>query len=285
MGGSKNEAEAGYKDEARWNAYSTLMQQQNALNQGNNLKYAKTNYDTGLYGSSVSDRNGTTWTPTSFQSQLVNYTQDNIPALLNQYITPTTDSAWYQANKAIRQQAQNDAFENQVINPLASRNLTRGSSVNALSNMFANDIARQEQQALLDESNRAGQLAQTLLGYYQIPYNMMFDSNKMAAAQSEAVSNYDLNKYNAVNNVFANYAGLLDSIYRGQQATNINEARANNTSNASGLGSILGGIAPMGMSLATSSLSNLGSGGGATSGGYNTGVFSDAFNSTYGTGG
>lgn len=191
--------------------FNNAAQNIQALNQGyasigNNLQYNNGTYDTGLYGSSTSTKNGTTWTPTSFQTQLVNYAQDNIPSLLQQYSTPTTDSAWYQANKAIRQQAQNDAFENQVINPLASRNLTRGSSVNALSNMFANDVARQERQALLDESNRAGEMAQQLMNYYQIPYAMMSDSNVRAMQQTNMANQYDLakaqyelNKYNAQN--------------------------------------------------------------------------------------
>lgn len=180
------------------------------LNEAGN---SKSTYDTGLYGTSTADKNGVTWTPTSFQTQLVNYAQDNIPSLLNQYMTPTTDSAWYQANKAIRQQAQNDAFENQVINPLASRNLTRGSSVNALSNMFANDVARQEQQALLDESNRAGELANTLLGYYQTPYNMMTSANQIAQQNVNAQNalaldkaNFELNKYNALAGNYLDYS-------------------------------------------------------------------------------
>ena len=186
-----------------------------------NLVYNTGTYDTGLYGSSTSTKNGTTWNPTSFQSSLVNYAESNIPSLIQQQLNPSTNSEWYQANKAIRQQAQNDAFENQVINPLASRNLTRGSSVNALSNMFANDVARQEQQALLDESNRAGQLANQLLQYYMVPYSMMTDANAGAMNQSNLANAWDLKR-----------AGMLDSY---------NTATSKNS--GSDIGQIVGALA------------------------------------------
>ena len=217
MGGKKgNDEQEKFFNNAAQNIHAL---NQGYANIGNNLQYNNGTYDTGLYGSSTSTKNGTTWTPTSFQTQLVNYAQDNIPTLLNQYLNPSGDSEWYQQNKAIRQQAQQDAFENQVINPLASRNLTRGSSVNALSNMFANDVARQERQALLDDSDRAGQLASQLLNYYQLPYAMMSDSNTKAMQQANLANQYDLakaqfelNRYNAQNEMSAKLMQILASM-------------------------------------------------------------------------
>ena len=257
MGGKKGDDDQ-HQQFMQNGAQSLQALNQNYANMGNNLQYNNGTYDTGLYGSSTSTKNGTTWTPTSFQSQLVNYAQDNIPTLLNQYLNPTTDSAWYQQNKAIRQQAQNDAFENQVINPLASRNLTRGSSVNALSNMFANDVARQERQALLDESERAGQLASQLMNYYQVPYAMMSDSNVRAMQQANMANQYDLakaqyelNKYNAQNQMSA----LLMNTLMGVD----NNYNRSNQKGQSDIGQIVGAIAGSAPSIGTS-LGSLGGG-------------------------
>ena len=60
--------------------------------------------------------------------------------------------------------------------------------------MFANDVARQERQALLDDSERAGQLANQLMNYYQVPYAMMSDSNVRAMQQANMANQYDLAK-------------------------------------------------------------------------------------------
>ena len=252
MGGSKS------NDDDREQFMNNAAMSIQALNQGyatmgNNLQYNNGTYDTGLYGSSTSNKNGTTWTPTSFQSQLVNYAQNNIPMLLQQQLNPSTNSEWYQQNKAIRQQAQNDAFENQVINPLASRNLTRGSSVNALSNMFANDVARQERQALLDDSERAGQLASQLMNYYQVPYAMMSDSNVRAMQQANmanqydlAKAQYDLNKFNSQNEMAMRLMNTymdMDNNYYGS-----NQKK----SSGSDIGQIIGAIAGAGPSIGTS---------------------------------
>ena len=250
MGGSKGNDDN--KEQFMNNAAMSLQAlNQGYANMGNNLQYNNGTYDTGLYGSSTSTKNGTTWTPTSFQTQLVNYAQNNIPTLLNQYLNPSTNSDWYQQNKAIRQQAQNDAFENQVINPLASRNLTRGSSVNALSNMFANDVARQERQALLDDSERAGQLASQLMNYYQVPYAMMSDSNVRAMQQANMANQYDLakaqyelNKYNAQNQMSA----LLMNTLMGVD-NNYNRSQQKGQSD---IGQIVGAIAGSAPSIGTS---------------------------------
>ena len=259
MGGKKGDDDS--QQQFNTNAAGTVNSvRKKYQNIGKDLNYNEGTYDTGLYGSSTSNKNGTTWTPSGFQSQLVNYAQDNIPTLLNQYLNPTTESSWYKANQAVRQQAQNDAFENQVINPLASRNLTRGSSVNALSNMFANDVARQERQALLDESNRAGELAQQLMQYYQIPYAMMSDNNVRAMQQANMANQYDLakaqfdlNKYNSANQItnamFQTYMNMLNQ--NNQQ---------NQNNGQSDIGQIVGALASTAPQIGTS-LGSLGGGG------------------------
>lgn len=251
-----------------------------ALNgQADNLKYPTATYDTGLYGKSTTNSNGTTWTPTEFQSNLVNYAQNNIPALLQQYINPTADSDWYKANQAVRQTQQNQAFENQVVNPLASRNLTRGSSVNALSNMFASNLAQQEKQALVDESTRAGELANTLLGYYQTPYSMMSDANAASAAQSNALANYELNRYNSINDNNLAYTRMLYNMMNPSTAISSNGGNKVGSGITGALGgaaagATLGSALPgIGNAIGAGVGALLGGGSGLLSGGGSIGTF------------
>lgn len=92
----------------------------------------------GLYGNSRTSGSGTTYNPTDFEKDLVNTTTSAIPQYLQQMINPSYDSEIFKAQTAQRNKLANQSFENNLINPLASRGLTRGSSVNQLSGNFAN---------------------------------------------------------------------------------------------------------------------------------------------------
>jgi len=153
-------------------------------------EYPTTTQNTGLYGNSVTNKSGTTWTPTSFQSQLVGAAEQNVPSMINQMINPDINNPVFQQNQAIRQRQQGQAFENQLINPMAERGLSRGSSGNALANMFSTNLARQEQQALLDESGRNSALIQQLMGLYATPYEMQQGTSQLSQAGANSVANY-----------------------------------------------------------------------------------------------
>ena len=166
----------------------------------------------GLYGSSTTTPFGTTYTPTQFQKQLVGQVQGYVPSLIDYMVNPTTDNAYYQAQKNVRQQAQNDALENQVINPLASRNLTRGSAGQSLINSYADSVARQEAQALADSQGQTSALLSQLMGIYEVPYNMMTGVSQLSQNGANSVANYNMEKYKAEQQAQANKYAMLGSI-------------------------------------------------------------------------
>ena len=148
----------------------------------------------GLYGSGTAGASNT-FKGTDFQNNLVKTTESAIPAYLQQLINPSYDSAIFKAQTSQRNRLANQSFENNLMNPLASRNLTRGSSINQMSNEFANNLANLEADAMANEDARVGNVLSQLFNYYQVPYNMMMglqnNANQMALAQMQAQAQLD----------------------------------------------------------------------------------------------
>ena len=127
----------------------------------------------GLYGSSRTGSKGTSYTASDFEKNLVNQTTSAIPEYLQQLTNPTYDSEIFKAQTEQRNRLANQSFENNLINPLANRGLTRGSSINQMSGQFANKLADLETDAMANEDNRVANVLNNLFSYYQTPYNMM----------------------------------------------------------------------------------------------------------------
>ena len=152
-------------------------------------KASTQNYNTGgLYGNASTGKTGTSYNPTSFETNLVNQTTSAIPEYLQQLVNPTYDSNIFKAQTAQRNRLANQSFENNLINPLASRGLTRGSSINQLSGQFANKLADLETDAMANEDIRVANILNNLFQYYQVPYNIMTGlSNQTNQAYANAV--------------------------------------------------------------------------------------------------
>lgn len=152
-------------------------------------KASTQNYNTGgLYGNASTGKSGTTYNPTNFETNLVNQTTSAIPSYLQQLTNPTYDSAIFKAQTAQRNRLANQSFENNLINPLASRGLTRGSSVNQMSNQFAGKLADLETDAMANEDTRVANILNNLFQYYQVPYSTMTGlSNQTNQAYANAV--------------------------------------------------------------------------------------------------
>ena len=143
------------------------------MSSGKNKARTQTYNTGGLYGTASTGKNGTSYTPSAFETQLVQQTTNAIPAYLQQLVAPTYDSEIFKAQTAQRNRLANQSFENNLINPLASRGLTRGSSINQLSGQFANKLADLETDAMANEDSRIAGILNNLFNYYQVPYNMM----------------------------------------------------------------------------------------------------------------
>ncbi|MFR1672360.1 MAG: hypothetical protein ACLSWI_05380 [Candidatus Gastranaerophilaceae bacterium] len=162
------------------------------MGKGSAGEYPTTTMNTGLYGSSTTNKKGTTYNPTDFQKNLVNTSQQGISSTLSEFLNPSYKSETYLADKAQRQKQQQQAFDASVLSPLANRGLMRSSGLQAATNSFADTLANQESQAMANyKTEQANKLA-TLLGLYEMPYNMMTGTSGLSQGLSNAVGNYNL---------------------------------------------------------------------------------------------
>lgn len=142
----------------------------------------------GLYGSSRTGSKGTTYNASDFEKNLINQTTSAIPQYLQQLTNPTYDSEVFKAQTQQRNRLANQSFENNLINPLASRGLTRGSSINQMSGQFANKLADLETDAMANEDNRMAGILNNLFSYYQTPYNMLSGLNNQSNSMYQSAA-------------------------------------------------------------------------------------------------
>lgn len=167
-------------------------------------------YDSGgLYGSGTAGGKNS-FQGTDFQNNLVKTTESAIPQYMNQLIKPSYDSEVFKARENQFNRLSNQAFDNNVINPLASRNLTRGSSINQMSNEFAANQANTVNDMMATEDSRVSNVLNQLFNAYQVPYNMMMgmqgNANQMAQAQMQAQSQLDAANQASKNSMWGNIA-------------------------------------------------------------------------------
>ena len=182
------------------------------MSSGNKTKSQTYNIG-GLYGNSTTNKNGTFYNPSSFETQLVNQTTSAIPSYLQQLVSPTYDSQSYKNRQQQLANAATQSLENNIVSPLSERGLTRGSSINQMSNQLANKLTDAELDLMNSEDSRVANVLSQLMNYYQVPYNMMSSANQ---ASNNLYQNALANSNN--NNLWsgiANAAGTIAGGYLG----------------------------------------------------------------------
>ena len=178
------------------------------MSSGNKTK-SQTYNTGGLYGNSTTNKNGTFYNPSSFETQLVNQTTSAIPSYLQQLVSPTYDSQSYKNRQQQLANAATQSLENNIVSPLSERGLTRGSSINQM----ANKLTDAELDLMNSEDSRVANVLSQLMNYYQVPYNMMSSANQ---ASNNLYQNALANSNN--NNLWsgiANAAGTIAGGYLG----------------------------------------------------------------------
>lgn len=182
-------------------------------------KMPTVSYDTGgMYGSGSAGKTNS-FNPTDFQSNLVKTAESAIPDYLNQMINPSYDSTIFKAQTAQRNKLANQSFENNLMNPLAQRGLTRGSSVNQMGNEFGKNLINAEQAAMTQEDSRVANILSNLFGYYQIPYNMMTGLQNNAQGLVNTQMQADAAAKQAQAALFSGIAGSIGSMAGGGPKT------------------------------------------------------------------
>lgn len=168
----------------------------------------------GLYGSSTAGGSNT-FNPTDFQRGLVETSQGGINQYLQQLINPSYSSEPFKARTEQRNRLANRSFESNVMSPLASRGLTRGSNVNAMANSFADTLANLEADAMANEDARVQSVLSSLLNTYQLPYNMMSGLQNRAMGLVGQQAQLDAQNRASRNSLLGGAIGGLGSLVGG----------------------------------------------------------------------
>lgn len=160
-------------------------------------EYQGATYSTGgLFGSSTTDKKGTTFNPVGWMSTTMGTVGSNInPTLQSMVNNDFTKDPNFQAyqNQFNRQMAQN--YDNDVLSPLANRGLMRSSGLQASTNAF-NDTLADKQLALYDNYyNRQANNLANLLNTSNTLYNYLTGVNAGSQGQAQNYNNFNLDRY------------------------------------------------------------------------------------------
>lgn len=162
-------------------------------------EYATTTTSTGgLFGSSTSGKSGTSFTGEDWQTNMGGLGSNLINQSLQGMATNdySNDPNFQVYKDNFNRQAQ-QAYDANVLNPLANRGLMRSSGLQAATNSFNNTMA--DNLADLQDSyyNRQVNNLSNSLNSQNTLYNWITGLNNAAMGNSQAVSNYNMQAYQA----------------------------------------------------------------------------------------
>lgn len=159
-------------------------------------EYATTTAGTGgLFGSSVTSKSGTDFTPTNFQRNFVNTAQTGMQNALSEYLNPNYNTDAFKQSDSYYKNKLYNTLQNDYLNTALSNNLMRGSTATDTMRGFAKDLANTEYERQQDYKNQQLQKLQAALLGYNTIYDMSKGVTGLSNALAQSVSNYNLNKY------------------------------------------------------------------------------------------
>ena len=181
------------------------------------------------YASAVMTQYGSSYKLNPFLTSQNQFIEKNVPQLYNQLLNPNLNNPISQARtqaftNALNAQSQN-AFENNIINPLSQRRMLRSSLLNDLSNNLQKQQTQQisdfNTQQLANSLNDTQALINQLMNQYKT--NSTYGQNTLSNAMSGAsdVNSYNLSAYDRKfnkaitesqmnNQNIQNYANMLE---------------------------------------------------------------------------
>jgi hypothetical protein len=157
------------------------------------VKMPAISYDTGgLFGSGTAGKINS-YAPTDAMNTQTNLANQGIQQSLEQMLNPSYDGEIFKARTDQRNRLASQSFENNLINPMASRGLARGSSVNSMGNSFANTLANLEKDAMAEEDSRVANILQNMLGVNSQNYNQMLGLQSLYSGLAGNKMNADAN--------------------------------------------------------------------------------------------
>ena len=154
--------------------------------------YPTTKMKTTLFGTTTTNKGGSTWKPTDFQRQLVGITQNNAGNALNNYLNPNYESEDYKRGDVYYTNKMNTQLQNNYLAPALSKNLLRGSTASDIMRGFANDLATSEYERQNDYRDKQLQNYMASMLPYTTVYDMMKGTTGLSQSIANSIANYQL---------------------------------------------------------------------------------------------
>lgn len=156
--------------------------------------YPTTTTNTGLFGKTITNGEGSTFKPTKLQKQLVGVTNNNAVNALNSYLNPDFESADYKRGDEYYTNKMNSMLQNNYLAPALTKNLLRGSTASDIMRGFANDLATSEYERQNDYRDQQLQNYMASMLPYTTIYDMMKGTTGLSQALTNSVANYNLQR-------------------------------------------------------------------------------------------
>lgn len=151
------------------------------------------------YATGTATSNGSSYTLNPYMTQANQFIEGNMPNLYNQLLNPSLDNPQTQARSNLFYNQFNKdstkAFENNVINPLAQRNMLRSSAVNDLANNFAQSqneqISNFNNQLISNNTADTSALINQLMNLYTTHANLGQQALANARGDAQQVNNFN----------------------------------------------------------------------------------------------
>lgn len=176
--------------------------------------YATGSYDTGgLFGSSTTSKNGTTFNPTGWQTSTANTAGQGISSSLSNMLSndyandPNFQAYQKQLNKSMAQ-----SYDTSVLGQLANRGLMRSSGLQSATNAFNDTLANKVTDLYDNYYNRQANNLTNSINAANAIYNYITGINTGSQNNANNVSNYNLNRVAANNAATANNNALYGQL-------------------------------------------------------------------------
>lgn len=176
--------------------------------------YATGSYDTGgLFGSSATSKNGTTFNPTGWQTSTANTAGQGISSSLSNMLSndyandPNFQAYQKQLNKSMAQ-----SYDTSVLGQLANRGLMRSSGLQSATNAFNDTLANKVTDLYDNYYNRQANNLTNSINAANAIYNYITGINTGSQNNANNVSNYNLNRVAANNAATANNNALYGQL-------------------------------------------------------------------------
>lgn len=158
-------------------------------------EYQKTTTDTGLWGSSTTDKKTTTFNAPDWMTSTMGTVTSNLqPTIQNMLSNDYSNDANFQTYQNQLYNTMGQQYD-QMLGNLADRGLMRSSGLQALNNNYAKALQDNVTSLYDNYYNRQGNNLSNLLNISNNLYNQMAGTTNASNQQSNAVSQYNLNKW------------------------------------------------------------------------------------------